>query len=201
MGFAVPFQRAEPSSVRTPARSEAVHFAVVDLWRKAEAPARPRGVPRNHRLAAMAGQCLGCGSKLAQRRDGAFGSASRERMDRSFVESGARMLSFSPATRIFVALQPVDLRLGFNGLSARVASVLSEDALSGHLFLFTNRNHNRIKVVFFDGSGLWVCAKRLEKGTFGWPQGEDPSICLRPEELNLLLNGLEATPRRNWFRR
>jgi transposase len=111
------------------------------------------------------------------------------------------MLSLSPATRIFVALQPVDLRQSFNGLSARVQSVLAQDPLSGHLFLFTNRNRNRLKAVFWDGSGLWVCAKRLEKGTFGWPQGEGPSRCLRPEELSLLLNGLEATPRRNWFRR
>jgi transposase len=95
----------------------------------------------------------------------------------------------------------VDLRQSFNGLSARVQSVLAQDPLSGHLFLFTNRNHNRIKVLVFDGSGLWVCAKRLEKGTFGWPKGEGPSSCLRPEELTLLLNGLEGTPRRNWFRR
>jgi transposase len=111
------------------------------------------------------------------------------------------MLSLSPATRIFVALEPVDLRQSFNGLSARVQSVLAQDPLSGHLFLFTNRDHNRIKVLVFDGSGLWVCAKRLEKGTFGWPKGKGPSSCLRPEELTLLLNGLEGTPRRNWFRR
>ena len=111
------------------------------------------------------------------------------------------MLNLLPATRIFMALEPVDLRQSFNGLSARVQSVLAQDPLSGHLFLFTNRNHNRIKVLFFDGSGLWVCAKRLETGTFGWPQGKGPSSCLRPEESTLLLNGLEATPRRNWFRR
>ena len=57
------------------------------------------------------------------------------------------MLSLSPATRIFVALQPVDLRQSFNGLSARVQSVLAQDPLSGHLFLFTNRNRNRLKAV------------------------------------------------------
>jgi transposase len=111
------------------------------------------------------------------------------------------MLSLSPATRIFVALEPVDLRQSFNGLSARVQSVLAQDPLSGHLFLFTNRSRNRLKAVFWDGSGLWVCAKRLEGGTFGWPTGEGPSCCLRPEELTLLLHGLEATPRRHWLRR
>ena len=111
------------------------------------------------------------------------------------------MLSLAPATRIFVALEPVDLRQSFNGLSARVESVLAQDPLSGHLFLFTNRRRNRLKVIFFDGSGLWACAKRLEKGTFGWPTGEGPSRCLRPEELSLLLHGLEATPRPHWLRR
>ena len=111
------------------------------------------------------------------------------------------MLNVSSATRVFVALEPTDMRQSFNGLSARVQSVLAQDPLSGHLFLFVNRSRNRLKVLLFDGSGLWVCAKRLEKGTFGWPQGEGPSRCLRPEELSLLLHGLEATPRRNWFRR
>jgi len=110
------------------------------------------------------------------------------------------MLSLSTATRIFVALEPVDLRQSFNGLQARVQSVLQQDPLSGHLFVFTNRSRNRLKLLVWDGSGLWICAKRLEKGTFGWPVGEGPSHCLRPEELNLLIHGLEATPRPNWFR-
>jgi transposase len=70
------------------------------------------------------------------------------------------MLSLSAATRIFVALEPVDLRQSFNGLSARVESVLAQDPLSGHLFLFTHRSRNRLKAIFFDGSGLWVCANQ-----------------------------------------
>lgn len=111
------------------------------------------------------------------------------------------MLSISPATRIFVALEPADLRQSFNGLQARVQSVMQQDPLAGHLFLFTNKHRNRLKLLYFDGSGLWVCAKRLEKGTFGWPKGEGAHCCLRPEELSLLLHGLEAVPRRNWFRR
>lgn len=110
------------------------------------------------------------------------------------------MLSLLSAPRIFVALEPVDLRQSFNGLHARVQSVLQQDPLSGHLFVFTNRSRNRLKLLVWDGSGLWICAKRLEKGTFGWPVGEGPSRCLRPEELNLLIHGLEGTPRPNWFR-
>ena len=98
------------------------------------------------------------------------------------------MLSISPATRIFVALSPVDMRRSYNGLYAHVQTVLEKDPLNGHLFVFTNRMRNRLKVLYWDGSGLWVCAKRLERGTFGWPTGEGKSLCLRPEELQLLLH-------------
>jgi transposase len=110
------------------------------------------------------------------------------------------MLSLSPATKIFVALSPVDMRKSFNGLFALVQTVLGENPLSGHLFLFTNKLRNRIKVIYWDGSGLWVCAKRLERSSFGWPSGEGVSLCLRPEEVQLLLHGMEGTPRRHWYR-
>jgi transposase len=110
------------------------------------------------------------------------------------------MLSLSPATRIFVALNPVDMRQSFNGLYAQVQTVLLQNPLTGNLFVFTNRLRNRVKLIYWDGSGLWICAKRLEKGTFGWPTGEGASLCLRPEELQLLLHGIEGTPRRHWYR-
>lgn len=93
------------------------------------------------------------------------------------------------------------MRRSFNGLYAAVESVLKQDPLSGHLFVFTNRPRNRIKILHFDGSGLWVSAKRLEQGTFGWPEGEGASCSLRPEQLQLLLHGLEGTSRRRWYRR
>ena len=70
------------------------------------------------------------------------------------------MLSFSLATHIFVALEPVDLRQSFNGLQARVQSVLEQDPLSGHVFVFTNRHRNRLKLLLWDGSGLWICGIR-----------------------------------------
>jgi transposase len=110
------------------------------------------------------------------------------------------MLNLSTATRIFVALEPVDMRKSFNGLYARVQSVLREEPTSGHWFVFTNKLRNRLKILFWDGSGLWVCAKRLEKGTFGWPNGEGASRCLRAEELTLLIHGIESTSRRQWHR-
>jgi transposase len=110
------------------------------------------------------------------------------------------MLSLSTATRVFVALKPVDMRQSFNGLYARVQTVLQEEPTSGHWFVFTNQRRNRLKILLWDGSGLWVCAKRLEQGTFGWPVGSGASQCLRPEELTLLLHGIESTSRRAWHR-
>ncbi len=108
------------------------------------------------------------------------------------------MFACTPATRIFVALDPVDLRASFNGLCAWVQQRLAEDPLSGHLYVFTNRQRNRLKILFWDGSGLWCCAKRLERARFGWPQGEGLHRLLRAEELSALLNGLEVRPRRGW---
>ena len=110
------------------------------------------------------------------------------------------MLSLSPATRVFVALAPVDMRKSFNGLYTYAQAVLQQSPTSGHLFVFTNKLRNRLKILFWDGSGLWVCAKRLEKGTFAWPKGDGSSYSLRPEELQLLIHGLEGTPRAHWYR-
>ena len=111
------------------------------------------------------------------------------------------MLNLTSATRILVALEPVDMRQSFNGLYARVQSVLKEEPTNGHLFVFSNRHRNRLKILFWDGSGLWVCAKRLEKGRFTWPEGSGPSTRLRSEELTALLSGLEVRAKAGWYRR
>jgi transposase len=111
------------------------------------------------------------------------------------------MLSLSAATRVFVAIAPVDLRQSFNGLYAAVRQQLQEDPLSGHLFVFTNKGRDKVKVLFWDGSGLWVCAKRLEKGRFSWPKGEGVAASLRSEELTALLSGLEVRRKAGWYRR
>jgi transposase len=110
------------------------------------------------------------------------------------------MLSLSPATRVFVALAPVDGRKSFNGLYTLVKDTLQEDPTSGFLFVFTNKSRNRLKILFWDGSGLFLCTKRLERGTFAWPTGEGASCCLRPEQLQLLIHGVEGTPRAHWYR-
>ena len=111
------------------------------------------------------------------------------------------MISVSAATRVFVALSPVDLRQSFNGLYGAVQRQLNQDPLSGHLFVFTNRTRTRIKLLYWDGSGLWICAKRLERGRFSWPQGTGTSATLRGEELGALLGGLEVRSKADWYRR
>lgn len=114
------------------------------------------------------------------------------------------MFSLSPATRIYLASGASDLRKSFEGLSDLVSHRFKEDPLSGHLFVFTNGRRNRIKVLYFDGSGTWVCAKRLGKGCFAWPRTDEPgALRILGEELTLLLSGidLEKTRARPWWRR
>jgi transposase len=114
------------------------------------------------------------------------------------------MLSFNSHLTIFVATAPCDLRLSFNGLWAAAQERLGEDPKSGALFVFGNRRRNRVKILYFDGTGVCVLAKRLEEGTFSWPQsaGEpNAKIRLAPQALQLLLDGVElkAGGRRAWY--
>jgi transposase len=114
------------------------------------------------------------------------------------------MFGLGLATKIYIAVEAVDMRKGFEGLHGLVRDRLGQDPLSGHLFLFTNRTRTRLKALVWDGSGLWVCAKRLEKGRFHWPAApEGRSVTMRAEELAMLVNGLDfkQTQARNWYRR
>lgn len=115
------------------------------------------------------------------------------------------MFSIGSATRIYVAAGSTDMRKGFEGLFGLVRDRLECDPLSGHVFLFSNTQRNRLKLVFWDGSGLWVCAKRLEKGRFRWPEIEPgkTSITLTREEVALLVGGIDLrqTRQRAWYRR
>ena len=126
----------------------------------------------------------------------------------SFVPPGAvtgeiLMFGLGPATKIFLSVAAVDMRKGFNGLYGLVRDQLGQDPTSGHLFLFANKQRTRVKVLVWDGSGLWVCSKRLEKGRFRWPLEKEKTLCvtMRGEELAMLLNGLDPAQsrRRNWY--
>ena len=115
------------------------------------------------------------------------------------------MFGVGPATRIYLAAGATDMRKGFEGLYGLVRDQLQLEPLSGHLFLFSNAQRNRLKLLFWDGSGLWVCAKRLEKGRFRWPAAVSGQVkvVLSHEELALLLGGIDlaGSQRRAWFRR
>jgi transposase len=114
------------------------------------------------------------------------------------------MIGFGPATRIYLAPGATDMRKSFEGLYGLVRDRLTCDPLSGHVFLFSNAQRNRLKLLFWDGSGLWVCAKRLEKGRFRWPEIKtgETKILLTQEELALLVGGIDLTQtkRRAWHR-
>jgi transposase len=115
------------------------------------------------------------------------------------------MFGAGMATRVYLAAGATDMRKGFDGLFGLVRQRLEMDPLSGHLFLFCNRHRTRLKVLVWDGSGLWVCAKRLEEGRFSWPGLEEQSakVAINAEELALLLGGIDLskTRRKRWWRR
>jgi transposase len=113
------------------------------------------------------------------------------------------MISPGSATRIFLAAGHTDMRRGYDGLADLVRHRLQAEPLSGHWFVFCNRRRNRIKILYWDGSGLWVCSKRLEKGTYSWPESGESSVRLSSEELALLLGGIDLgkTKARNWWRK
>jgi transposase len=116
------------------------------------------------------------------------------------------MLSFTGGLKVFVALEPCDLRKSFNGLYALVSERLGEDPRQGALFVFTNRRHTRLKVLYWDGSGLWVMIKRLEKGTFAWPKSgaiNGVKLRLAPEALAMLTDGIDlrGARLRPWYER
>jgi transposase len=115
------------------------------------------------------------------------------------------VIPIGPATRVYLAVGATDLRQGFEGLSDLVRHRFAQDPLSGHLFAFANRTRTRIKLLYWDGTGTWICAKRLAKGSFHWPKtGAEENGALRvlAEELTLLLSGidLEQSRTRPWWR-
>ena len=113
------------------------------------------------------------------------------------------MLSIPPSTKIYLVCGVTDMRKHFDSLSAIVSGTLKLDPYSGHVFVFSNRRRNRVKILFFDSSGFWVCAKRLERGTFSWPETLEGTVDMSSEELSVLLAGIDlrGARRRRWYER
>lgn len=106
------------------------------------------------------------------------------------------MLSLPEPVRIYVAVQPADLRRSFDGLAAHVRDWLGQDPLSGHLFVFRNKRGDRVKILFWDRDGMVLYYKRLEEGVVRFPTPGDPqaaSVQVSAEELTLLLWGIDPS--------
>ena len=101
------------------------------------------------------------------------------------------MLSLPTSVRIWLATQPTDLRKSFDTLAELVRQQLQADPLSGQLFVFRNKRADRVKLVFWDGTGVCLFAKRLEDGKFRWPNVQDGVMRLSAAELSALLEGLD----------
>jgi transposase len=101
------------------------------------------------------------------------------------------MIGLPAGTRIWIAAGVTDLRRGFTGLSGMVQTVLHESPFSGHVFLFRGRRGDLIKMLWFDGDGLCLFAKRLERGKFLWPQATSGTVSLTPAQLSMLLEGID----------
>ena len=102
-------------------------------------------------------------------------------------------------TRIWIAAGITDLRRGFVGLSAMVQTELEENPFSGQVFVFRGRRGDLIKLLWFDGDGLCLFAKRLERGRFVWPKAESGTVSLTRAQLSMLLEGIDwRRPQRSW---
>ena len=102
-------------------------------------------------------------------------------------------------TRVWLAAGATDMRRGFDGLAAIVQERLGADPFSGHIFLFRGRRGDLVKMLWWDGDGLCLLAKRLERGRFIWPQVTEGSVHLTTAQLSMLLEGIDwRRPERSW---
>jgi len=106
------------------------------------------------------------------------------------------MLSIGAGAKVFLVAGPTDMRKSFDTLAAVVRNVIRDDPLSGHLFVFCNRRRDRLKVLLWEESGFWLLAKRLEQGTFTWPESSRLKVEHSTAELAALLAGLELSGHR-----
>ena len=109
------------------------------------------------------------------------------------------MIELKTGTRIWIAAGITDLRRGFQGLSSIVETVLEQAPFSGHVFMFRGKRGDLIKLLWFDGDGLCLFQKRLERGRFIWPQATGGTVCLTRAQLAMLLEGIDwRQPQRTW---
>ena len=118
------------------------------------------------------------------------------------------MMHLASGLKVFVCTQPADMRRSFDGLGGMAVSIIEQDPMSGHLFVFRNRNRDRLKILYWDRDGLAIWYKRLEKGTFQFPTDlidkdkRSPRAEISTEQLSLLLGGIDlrSVERRKRYR-
>jgi transposase len=109
------------------------------------------------------------------------------------------MIAVPPGVRVWIAAGRTDMRKGFDGLAAEVQQTLRQDPFKGHLFVFRGHRGDLVKVLWWDGQGLCLYAKRLEKGRFVWPRAEDGKVAITAAQLSMLLEGIDwRMPQRTW---
>jgi transposase len=109
------------------------------------------------------------------------------------------VIDLRSGTRIWIAAGATDMRRGFQGLSSIVETVLEQAPYSGHVFVFRGKRGDLIKLLWFDGDGLCLFQKRLERGRFIWPQAESGTVSLTRAQLSMLLEGIDwRQPQRTW---
>ncbi len=109
------------------------------------------------------------------------------------------MIALPSGTRVWVAAGVTDMRKGMDGLAALVQTTLAENPFSGHIFVFRGRRGDLVKLVWFDGDGLCLFAKRLERGRFVWPQATSGTVSLSAAQLSMLLEGIDwRRPVKTW---
>ena len=101
------------------------------------------------------------------------------------------MISLAPGTKVFLACRPIDLRAGFDGLAAKVQQIIGADPFSGDVFIFRSKRDHYLKGLYWDGSGLCLFAKRLDRHKFVWPPIVDSTLTLTPAQLALLIEAMD----------
>ncbi len=101
------------------------------------------------------------------------------------------MLTVPAGVRVYLAMGPTDMRKGMDGLAMLAQEALKQDPFAGHLFVFRGRQGHLVKVLYWDGQGYCLFAKRLERGRFVWPISREGTATLTPAQLAMLLEGME----------
>jgi transposase len=106
------------------------------------------------------------------------------------------MLNLPPSVKVFIATKATDMRKSIDALSSLVQGELSRDPFNGHLFVFCNKRGEKIKILYWDRNGFCIWYKRLERGIFRMPKVQEKIFMISPNELNLLLEGIDLTDRK-----